>query len=308
MAKTQTHESAAPSRNLFWYKLGVRIAQHAPTWLGNLVARVAALVVLTVDKPRRLQVERNLCRVYGSGLGYWQMRWLQARTFTNYGRYWFEILHHRPGKDILAPRFSSLGLEHFNQVLEQGKGVVVALPHFGNWDLAGAWFAELGYQPWAVAEILEPKEIFEWFVSQRAATGLKVIPYDSNAFVLSSQVLRNNQVLCLLCDRNLDGNGVTTWFFSEQTALPAGPALLAVRNKSAIVPVGIYRQKHNKFLVDFGQPLWPTQLPGENLREATARVTQEVTNQLENIIRRTPEQWLMMQSNWPSDEATSPGD
>jgi len=307
MADTQTPESASSSQILFWIKFGTRVARRTPRPVGKFVAGAIALIMMVLGTERRHQVERNLYRILGKQFGYLRMRLLQAQTFVSYGWYWFEILHHRPNKHSLKEYFTGVGVENVDQALAEGKGLIMALPHLGNWDLAAAWFAELGYRPSAVAEVLKPEEVFEWFVSQRQAIGLEVIAYNPTAITHAKESLRKNQMLCLLCDRNLKGSGVETQFFSEPTALPGGPALIALQEAVPIIPVGIYRQRGGRFLVEFGSPIRVQREESESVRTTVTRVTQELTDRLEVIIRKAPQQWLMMQPNWPSDKAARPG-
>jgi KDO2-lipid IV(A) lauroyltransferase len=41
------------------------------------------------------------------------------------------------------------------------------------------------------------------------------------------------------------------------------------------------------------------------LRDDAARVTQDLARRFEELIRAAPEQWHLLQPNWPSDQATN---
>ena len=121
---------------------------------------------------------------------------------------------------------------------------MLALPHLGNWDVAGAWLSGQGYTVTVVAEPLEPPELFDWFVETRRQLGMRVIPLSPTAGAEVLRALRANHVVCLLCDRDLTGDGVEVEFLGERTTLPAGPATLALRSGAPLVAVGCYFRPH----------------------------------------------------------------
>jgi KDO2-lipid IV(A) lauroyltransferase len=115
------------------------------------------------------------------------------------------------------------------------------------------------------------------------------------------RALRANEVVCLLCDRDLDRTGVEVEFFGERTTLPPGPATLSLRTGAALLPVAVYFTERLNGHHAIIRP--PISLPrsGDGLRADVARTTQYLAHELEFLIRRAPEQWHMFQPNWPSD-------
>src|SRR2546428_12727816 len=71
-------------------------------------------------------------------------------------------------------RFRATGVEHIDQGLAARRGVIVALPHMGNWDAAGHWLAGRGYPIVAVAEELRPAGGYELFYRHRRALGVRI--------------------------------------------------------------------------------------------------------------------------------------
>jgi KDO2-lipid IV(A) lauroyltransferase len=181
---------------------------------------------------------------------------------------------------------------------------VLALPHLGNWDLAGAWLAGQGYEITVVAEPAEPPELFEWFVETRARLGLRVVPLGPEAGGVLLRELRDNRVVCLLCDRDLTGDGIAVTFFGEKTRIPGGPAMLALRTGAPLLPVGLSFRPHDGHSARILAPV-PADRRGR-VRDDVTRVTQQLAERFEDLIRATPDQWLMLQPNWPSDVVTHP--
>jgi KDO2-lipid IV(A) lauroyltransferase len=253
-----------------------------------------------VSPARRHQVERNLKRVTDQQLHGPALRRATNAVFASYARYWYELF--RLGPDDPAALQATLqaeGVEHFDAAYAAGRGVILCLPHLGNWDAAGAWLSGRLGTITVVAEPVEPPELFAWFVETRRQIGLDVIPLGPDAGGAVLRALAAGRVVCLVCDRDLTGEGVPVEFFGEQTRLPGGPATLAFRSGAPLVPVAAYFQGDAGHRVRFHPPI-AVERAGR-LREDVARVTQDLARRFEVLIRCAPEQWVLMQPNWPSD-------
>jgi KDO2-lipid IV(A) lauroyltransferase len=223
-----------------------------------------------------------------------------GRVFESYAEYWVESFRlPRMTRSDLAVGMEAHGVDHLDDALQKGNGIIAVMPHLGGWDYGGAYLASLGYPVTVVAERVDPPELFDWFVELRAALDVTVVPLDENAGRASLAVLRRNEILGLISDRDIGRGGVEVDFFGERTTLPAGPATLALRTGAAIVPVAVYFNRDPGHLGIVEPPL-DVERRGR-LREDVARVTQQVAHALERLIRRHPEQWHLMQPNWPSD-------
>ncbi|HEX5588210.1 MAG TPA: phosphatidylinositol mannoside acyltransferase [Acidimicrobiia bacterium] len=283
------------------YRAGAEVARLIPERVGAPVARGLAQVVgLGFMGKRVRQVERNLERVRGPSLSSSERTRSVAGTFDSYGRYFYELFR-LPGASVewLNSHTETVDYHHISTALDEGKGVVLALPHLGNWDFAGAWLAAQGVSVAVVAEPLEPPELFDWFVRTRAELGMRVIPLSSSAGAEVLRALRDNDAVCLLCDRDLTGDGVEVDFFGERTTMPGGPALTALRSGAPLIPVGCYFEPHGHQRLVIRPPV-PTERVG-TIREDVSRVTQALAHVFEELIRAEPEQWHLMQPNWPSD-------
>jgi KDO2-lipid IV(A) lauroyltransferase len=150
-----------------------------------------------------------------------------------------------------------------------------------------------------VAEPVEPPELFDWFVDTRRRVGMRVIALSPTAGAEALAALRANEAVCLLCDRDLTGDGIGVDFFGERTTLPAGPATLALRSGAPLLPVGCYFRSHQRHEIRILEPI-PTGRTGR-IRDDVTRVTQDLAHRFEDLIRADPEHWHLMQPNWPSD-------
>jgi KDO2-lipid IV(A) lauroyltransferase len=289
-----------PDRTVAAYRLGSALARGLPGGMALWASKAMGAGAAGTMRDRRVLVERNLRRVYGPDFGGVALRRSVQQTFDYYARYWVESFRL---PDMTAAQLDDgmafEGYEHIDAAIERGIGPILAIPHLGGWEWAAFWMARVQHTPVAaVVEPLEPPELFEWFVAFRESLGMKVIPLGPHAGTAVMQSVRNADVMCLLSDRDIEGNGVEVEFFGEVTTLPAGPATLALRTGAPLLPTAIYFRGRGHHAVI--RPPIPTERRGR-LRDDVSRVTQLMASELEALIRAEPEQWHMMQPNWPSD-------
>lgn len=226
------------------------------------------------------------------------------RLFAEYGRYWAELLW-LDGRKAAAVRAHLVteGLEHVEAARDAGRGMIYALPHVGNWEIAGLVAEDLGVRVVAVAEDLPDSDVTRWFVAKRQELALEIVIADGTndlTGVLRSR-LQAGDAVALLCDRDVTGTGVEVEFFGEVTSLPSGPAFLAVRTGAPILPVAAYfrRGRGHRIVV---RP--PVHVVSEGrLQRRIEDTTQNVAAALEELIRAAPAQWHLLQPNWPSDRS-----
>jgi KDO2-lipid IV(A) lauroyltransferase len=246
-------------------------------------------------------VEQHLRVVSGGELTGRRLRRATAAVFENYARYWVELFRGTSSDDALEARFVCGGFEHVEAALDAGRGVILAVPHVGNWDMAGTWVAgrlrARGRRLSAVVERVEPPALFEWFVERRRALGMDVIAHDgADAAGDVARVLRGGGVVCLVADRDLTGDGVGVELFGRPTTMPGGPALLALRTGAVLLPAGA------RFIGPQGNGariLAPVTIERTGrLRDDLTTITQELAHRFEELIAADPEQWLVMQPIW----------
>jgi KDO2-lipid IV(A) lauroyltransferase len=227
-------------------------------------------------------------------------RW-SKRSFREYSRYWADgaRLPYIGEAGMLAKWRMEEGLEHLHAAMADGKGAIVALPHVGSWEWGGYFLAWDGMPMTAVMELLEPPQLFDWFVTQRATMGLTAVPLGEGSSAALIRALKENHLAGLVSDRDMVGNGVEVVFFGEKTTLPGGAATLAIRTGAPLVPVVVYSGPDAWHTGVIHAPIDTTRRG--TLREDVARLTQELATVFENDIRCRPEQWHMYQPNWPSD-------
>jgi phosphatidylinositol dimannoside acyltransferase len=217
------------------------------------------------------------------------------RSMRTYGRYWAEGAK-LPAIDrtAVSGRLRVVeGERHLREAAARGGGVILALPHVGSWEWGGAFLADFDWPMLAVVERLEPPSLYDWFVAKREAMGLRVVPLDDGASGQVAKALRAGAVVGLLCDRDLQNNGIAAELFGCPTTVPAGPAMLAMRTGATLLCAAVYSGPGRDHHVVITPPL-ATDRRG-SLRDDVTRVTQAVTDELGWLIRRAPEQWHVLQ-------------
>lgn len=224
---------------------------------------------------------------------------LMRASLASYARYWREAFR-LPSMDLPEVgrelQNSILGEDHLDAALSGGRGAVIALPHSGNWDMAGVWLAQTHGTFTTVAERLKPESLYRRFIAYRESLGFEVLPLSGGerpAFDVLCDRLRDNRVVCLMAERDLTRTGVQVDFFGEPTRMPVGPAKLATATGAALLPAHCWFEDRG-WGVDISQPLDCTS--GD-----VAAITQLLADHFEKNIAAHPEDWHMMQPQWLAD-------
>lgn len=253
-----------------------------------------------------IQLARNLRRVLGDDASPAELHAVTGAAMRSYARYWHETFRlHRMDTDSVAERAlaGTIGAEHVRAAQAAGQGIVLALPHSGNWDIAGLSMVKLVGGITTVVERLEPESVYRRFVAHRESLGFEVLPLTGDAdtpmrtAATLKKRLEQGRMVCLLADRDLAGNGVEVSFFGETTTMPSGPALLAARTGAALLPVHL-AYTDTGFMQYIGAPL---ELEGRRLAEKVTSGTQQLADLFAERIALFPADWHMMQPLWTSD-------
>ena len=278
------------------YAAGWRVVRAMPEFAARNAFEAGALYASRGGGPAQLR--KNLARVLGVPAVEVPDSLIRA-SLASYARYWREAFR-LPSMDhqVLAQRLNDAvrGDEHVAAALEAGKGAVMALPHSGNWDMAGVWFVN-AYGPFTtVAERLKPESLYNRFVDYRESLGFEVVPLTGGErppFEILAERLRGNGLVCLMSDRDLTRSGVPVDFFGESTRLPAGPARLALETGAALIPVHTWYEP-DVTAIRFHAPL-------DTSSGDIGAITQALADQFAADIAAHPADWHMMQPQWIAD-------
>ena len=247
------------------------------------------------------RLEANLARVLGPDTPPERLREVSRQGMRNYLRYWCDAFRletwtrertdstfHVGGKEILA------------QGMASGRGVVLALPHMGNWDHAGAWAAAQFNGFTTVMERLKPEPLYERFVAYRESIGMEVLPLTGGqgSFLGLVRRLKSGGLVCLVAERDLTDRGVPVEFFGETTKLPAGPAALALSTGALLLPVTLWYEKDHQCAIVHPEIVPPAEGKRD---EKIARMCQQLADVFAKGIAEHPADWHMLQKLWLAD-------
>ncbi|MEV4558051.1 phosphatidylinositol mannoside acyltransferase [Kitasatospora sp. NPDC049285] len=284
------------------YAAGWAGLRHLPEPVARGLFNVIADVAWRRQGKGVRQLEANLSRVHPDADGI-RLRELSRAGMRSYLRYWMESFRLQTWSlERIAQAMPVKGLEQLNEAMAAGRGAVLALPHMGNWDLAGAWIASAGGYPFTtVAERLKPESLFDRFVAYRESLGMEVLALtgsDVSVVGTLARRLREGKLVCLVGDRDLSAAGVPVDFFGEPTRMPAGPAMLAQRTGAALFPVSLW----------YDGPLMRAEIHPEiapsgvgDGKVQVAEMTQAMADVWAEAIREHSADWHMLQKLWLAD-------
>lgn len=289
--------SAAPSRPSTAlrplrtsYEVGARLVRAVPPPVRYPVAAFGGTLWWATDAGRRHNAWVN----YGAALGlpenHPRVREVARRAFANYGRMLADfLLIGSLEPEEVRTLISITGREHLGAALTLGRGAILALPHMGSWDFAGAMAGIWGYRIAAVAETF-PGSLNDVVVETRSLHGLEIIPLGRSAIRAINAVLDENGMVALLCDLP-HGPGVQVRLLGRRATVPSGPGAIACRRGVPILPVYSRRSESGGYHLHVDPPIQPPETRRCRGKEAVAEVMQQVMERFEVFIRAHPDQW-----------------
>ncbi len=254
------------------------------------------------------QLEANLARVL-PGASPFRLKSMSRKGMHSYLRYWCDAFRLPDWtEERLLATCRVVSDQPVRKALAEGRGVVMALGHLGNWDHAGAWSTVALAPVTTVAERLRPEELFHRFLVFRQRLGMEVLPLTGggDVFGLLVRRLRNGGFVPLLADRDLTATGVPVAFFGETARMAAGPASLALVSGAALFPVTIHYERLAPgaparwgIVVEFHEEV-PPPVDGSG-PEKIGQMTQACADALASGISRFPQDWHMLQRVFVAD-------
>jgi phosphatidylinositol dimannoside acyltransferase len=276
------------------YFAGWRIVRVLPhKWAYALFEKLADVLVKKNGKSVQ-RLRSNLNRIKHD-LSAPDMESLLRQAMSSYLRYWCDTFRIQDWSTSQIQESVTLTRgELLLDPMRDGRGVVIALPHSGNWDHAGAYFCSLGIPLVTVAERLKPEALFQRFLRYRQAMGFEVLSIDSRSFATLMQRAREKRLIALVADRDLSASGVDVSFFGFPARMPAGPALLAIKTG---IPLVVAHVSYTPSGIHIEFTSVDVAVDGSE-SERVAQTTQRMANLFEKGIAAHAEDWHMLQRIW----------
>ena len=278
----------------YLYFAGWRLVRWLPESTAyKLAYRVSDFLVKRNGKSVQ-RLRSNLSRTQ-SGMTSLDLDLLVIEAMRSYMRYWCDTFRLPDWSKKRILETVTVTNEHLLiDAIEAKTGVIVAVPHAGNWDHAGAYFCAKGIRLVTVAERLKPEKLFLKFLAYREAMGMEVLPLDGRVLNTLQERLNQGALVALVSDRDLSRSGIEVDFFGGTARMPAGPALLALRTKAPLITAfvsytdtGVHIEFRNITVPSSGDE-------SSKVKE----IVQLTAQNFENGISENPEDWHMLQRIW----------
>jgi lauroyl/myristoyl acyltransferase len=218
-------------------------------------------------------------------------------------RYWCDTFRISDwSQERVATTVTTENNELFLNSVRSGKGVIIALPHAGNWDHAGLYYCSQGIKVHTVAEHLRPERLFRKFLAHRERMGMTVLDLEEKVTDQLASFLREGKLVALVADRDLSRSGVDVKFFGANARMPAGPALLAINTDANLITAYVSFTKSG-INIKFSGPFLVRRDQSES--DEIERITQELANQFAADIANDPSSWHMQQRIFVERESKS---
>jgi len=272
------------------------LAQRLPRRWAYALAVVAARIAFVSARRARGALMENL-RIALPELGERELRRIARQNFRNHSKAYADLMRLPVARiEDLRPLLKVEGVEYLDQALARRRGVLVVSAHMGSWEVAAAIWSATVAPVSLFAEELEPQELYEWYRRTRARLGISVLPLTRAGLKQVLQALEQGEMVVTAVDRDILGTGIVVDFFGRQARIPDGPAAIALRRGTPLLPVTVYRLPDDTFQAVGYPPIFAE--PTGHRVEDVRRITCQLVRRLEEMIREHPDQWHMPHRIW----------
>jgi phosphatidylinositol dimannoside acyltransferase len=295
----------AARRKYLFFVLAADIVARMPRGLLTIIGVVCGAIAYVAARSARASVQWNL-RIAVPDWSERRRRSTAVQVFVHGAWSYIELLalRHTPADDIRRG-YSVTGWQHFERAVAEGRGVIVITGHMGAFPSAGQLIALNGAPMTVLVERLNPPQLHDFVARLRESFGLRMLPADRAALRQVITRLRHNEIVSMLCDRDVAGTGELLPFFGHPTRMTTAAATIARRTGAVVLPSVAYRTGLFTGVAEVGPPIVVphTDDPNDDVRVGALNIIAY----LETIIRAHPEQWVVFEAIWPPSSGTIVG-
>ncbi|MFH1996654.1 MAG: lysophospholipid acyltransferase family protein [Candidatus Omnitrophota bacterium] len=277
------------------YRIGYLIANSFSLKAAYAIANCIADIHFIISKKDRSAIIRNL-EVVAPGTTVKEYSEIARSVFRNFAKYLVDFFRYKQINNEYFDRLVEVkGAENIDQALARGKGVIALSAHIGNWELGGVTMSHIGHQVSAVVMVHLNKKIDEFFTRQRMIGNLTPIPIGPS-LKKCFYVLKKNNLLALLGDRDFSTSGMRVDFFGKEALIPTGPAVFSQATGAAIVPCFMIRKPDDTFWFFIEKPIYPESTDRDD--DTVRRIILKYLSTIEKYVKKYPSQWYMFREVW----------
>jgi lauroyl/myristoyl acyltransferase len=285
-------------------RLTAVVARFLPMRLGYFLAECGGDALFLLAASRRNIVGDNMKRVLGVELDRRRLRQKVRGVFKNMAKNYFDLTKLSQLRlDNLERSVTIEGWHHLIKAVTSPRGTIIVTSHIGNFEVAAKVLAVRGIKMTILVEAFDSTPFLRNIAKLRQGNGCDILPVGMRAIRESLQILRRGGTLTIVCDRNIQGDGLKVKFFGEETSLPFGAVSLALRTGAAIVPLFSVRKPNNRFVIYIEPPL--RLIDTGNHSQSVKANLERLVAVMERYIRQYPEQWVALEPIWRNKVAES---
>lgn len=233
---------------------------------------------------------------------------IAQRALEQLGRTFVEFLALPAySRQSLLARIEFSGFEPTRPWIAEGKGAVFLTGHFGNWELLGAAFG-WSYAPLHYVFPRQTNPASDAYLNEiRRDLGITCYVIE-DGMLAPMRAVRRGAFLGMLPDQDARKIGLHVPFFGRPASTLTGPARLAIAAKVPIVIGMMERTERGRFRAWMVRMIHP--VPGADEAAEIERITREVNETFEDVIRARPDHWYWIHRRWktpPPAETPAPG-
>lgn len=267
-------------------------------WMGAFLSGILR-VVFRICWPAKRETISRVREVFGEATSVAECRRIARTSVWNMIMNFIEVFHaSKMSIDYLEAHVEGVSdaKKVMSHLIAKHGGVVIALPHMGNWDLAGITCSAMNFPLMAIARA-QNNPLFEAWMQRSRLNVQTVDRRHSSSFVRIAHHLKSGGVFAILPDVRHNKPAVSTTVFGKPNVqLGKGLAKFARMANVPILPITMERKDASHHVVHLHEPVF-TDLDVDAAEDAI-RVTQTVWDIFEKEIRKQPEQWFWHNRRW----------
>jgi len=278
-------------------KLFSKLMCISPRFVRNLLAHfLGSVAVLVVPRWRMQMAEANIRECLG--VSDERAKQIAADSLHRFGRMVIEVMRFPLlNEKTIHEQVQVEGLEYLEAAYAEGKGVIMATGHYGNWELLGATVALHGYPMLSITRKQNNSHMDKAINEFREMVGQQVTYNRGKHGLLAiSRMLKEKNLLGVLFDQDTNDDGVELDLFGKRSVIPMGAAALSRIYGSPILPIFMHNNDDGTCCAKIYPPLY-TQKTGDKQRDFY-QVTRKLVDILEMEIINHPEMWFWVHDRW----------
>ena len=262
-------------------------------------------MMFCLDRGHRKVALENLHLAFSKEKSEEELLVIARRTFENLGMMAVEFFRiPRVDVETFKKKVKIEGLEEALGLFKKGKGMLLLLSHFGNWEMMGIMSKLIGDSIMVIAKPMKKNQRVDQFINRiRHSTGLEVVSSIKSSRTVMKALARNRVVGILIDQRAKRSEGIWADFFGKEAPTTPALAILAMKTEAPVVPVFMIRDGFNRHRLVIQEPLALVHT-GDVKKDVEAN-TQLFNHKLESMVRQYPDQWFWVHRRWERKKRAS---